>query len=258
MAIGKGQDRPCKPRKNWSFLHEGARRRIVPLDHFGSEVRRARTSAGMTLADLGAPVPCDGSMVSRIEAGQLSPSERFAAACDEAFPQMGGWFSRFYQDSRKWDGPYPRWFVDWVVAEREALTLRMWGLELVPGLLQTPDYATELFRAWQPSATDDELDELVNGRIERQLILDKADPPELWVVAGRKRVAPVDRIDEDHARTTASTGERDRQPASSYDPDRSCGHRRARGPARRVRYRDRRQRAGYVVRGHDTPGADSD
>ena len=33
------------------------------------------------------------STVSRIEAGTLSPGQRFAAACDEAFPQMGGWFS---------------------------------------------------------------------------------------------------------------------------------------------------------------------
>jgi transcriptional regulator with XRE-family HTH domain len=153
-----------------------------PLHHFGAEVRRARTAAGMTLADLAARVPCDASTVSRAESGHLAPTERFAAACDEAFPHMDGWFTRFYADSRKWDGPYPRWFIDYVVAEREALSLRMWGVELVPGLLQTPEYARELFRAWQPSATDDGIDELVNGRMERQRILDRANPPEVWVV----------------------------------------------------------------------------
>jgi transcriptional regulator with XRE-family HTH domain len=153
-----------------------------PLHFFGSEVRRARSAAGLTLADLGAMVPCDASTVSRIESGLLSPTERFATACDEAFPQMSGWFSRFYQDSRKWDGPYPRWFLDWVVAEREALTLRMWQVELVPGLLQTGEYARALFRAWQPGVHDGELDDLVNGRLERQGILDKAGAPELWVV----------------------------------------------------------------------------
>jgi hypothetical protein len=67
---------------------------MSPLHFFGTEVRRAREAAAMTLADLGAMVPCDASTVSRIESGQLSPAERFAKACDEAFPQMGGWFGR--------------------------------------------------------------------------------------------------------------------------------------------------------------------
>jgi hypothetical protein len=95
---------------------------------------------------------------------------------------MNGWFTRFYQEAHKWDGPYPRWFLDWVKAEREALTLRMWQVELIPGLLQTADYARALFKAWQRASEDDEIDALVNGRLERQGILDKPDPPELWVV----------------------------------------------------------------------------
>lgn len=83
-----------------------------PLHFFGAEVRRAREAAAMTLADLGVLVPCDASTVSRIEAGLLSPTERFAVACDEAFPNMSGWFARYYHEARKWDGPYPRWFLD--------------------------------------------------------------------------------------------------------------------------------------------------
>ena len=100
---------------------------VSPLHFFGAEVRRAREAAAMTLADLGARVPCDASTVSRIESGQLSPAERFARACDEAFPQMGGWFGRFYRASLKWDGPYPRWFEDWVDAEGRAAVLRVVG-----------------------------------------------------------------------------------------------------------------------------------
>ena len=45
-----------------------------PLHFFGAEVRRAREAAGMTLAELGARVPCDASTVSRVESGLLSPS----------------------------------------------------------------------------------------------------------------------------------------------------------------------------------------
>jgi hypothetical protein len=58
----------------------------------------------------------------------------------------------------------------------------MWQVELVPGLLQVPEYARALFKAWQRMSDDDEIDALVNGRLERQAILDKPDAPELWVI----------------------------------------------------------------------------
>jgi transcriptional regulator with XRE-family HTH domain len=153
-----------------------------PLHFFGAEVRRAREAAGMTLAELGALVPCDASTVSRIESGILSPSDRFAVACDEAFPQMGGWFTRFYRSSGQWTGPYPPWFLDWLKIEREATALRWWEPILIPGLLQTADYARALFRAWQRAGSDEQVEDLVAGRLQRQAILDRADPPELWVL----------------------------------------------------------------------------
>jgi transcriptional regulator with XRE-family HTH domain len=42
---------------------------LSPLAFFGAEVRRARSAAGLSLADLGRLVPCDKSTVSRIESG---------------------------------------------------------------------------------------------------------------------------------------------------------------------------------------------
>jgi len=108
-----------------------------PAHFFGAEVRRAREAAGLTLAGLGAVVPCDASTVSRIEAGLRNPPERFAVACDEAFPQMGGWFTRFYNNSPRWDGPYPSWFEDWVDAERRATIAaarrESWSISLPSG-----------------------------------------------------------------------------------------------------------------------------
>ena len=153
-----------------------------PAHFFGAEVRRAREAARMTLADLGAIVPCDASTVSRIESGLLSPAERFAAACDEAFPQMGGWCTRFYSNSRKWDGPYPRWFADWVDAEARATVIRWWEPLLIPGLLQTPEYARALFRAWQTTEDDDQVEQLITARIDRQRIFNPPHPPSFWAV----------------------------------------------------------------------------
>lgn len=152
-----------------------------PMHFFGAEVRRARLAAGMTLADLGARVPCDASTASRIEAGNLSPTERFAEACDEAFPYMDGWFSRFCHDSRKWNGPYPAWFRPFVEYEAKAKSLRTFEHSLVPGLLQTRDYARAVL-ATRPNTSEDEIEQLTTARLDRQAILERDNPPLLWAV----------------------------------------------------------------------------
>jgi hypothetical protein len=67
------------------------------------------------------------------------------------------------------------------VAERRATSLCWWEPLLVPGLLQTADYARAILAAG-PDTTDDEVDELVSARIERQAIFDRPRPPKLWAV----------------------------------------------------------------------------
>jgi uncharacterized protein DUF5753 len=52
---------------------------------------------------------------------------------------------------------------------------------LIPGLLQTADYARAILAA-DPETTEDQLDDLIAARLERQAILDKPNPPALWVV----------------------------------------------------------------------------
>lgn len=152
-----------------------------PAHFFGSEVRHARMAAGMTLAELAALVPCDASTVSRIEAGEREPTERFAITCDEAFPAMNGWFTRYYLKSQTWAGPYPPWFLDWLAIESRATLIRSWQPSLVPGLLQTPDYARAVFSSWRRDNGED-IEAKVAGRIERQAILDQSDPPDLRVL----------------------------------------------------------------------------
>jgi transcriptional regulator with XRE-family HTH domain len=154
-----------------------------PMHFFGKEVRLAREAAGLTQAELGATVPCDGSTVSKVEAGDLAPTERFAVACDEAFPHMAGWFLRFYQDARKWgDGPFPAWFQPFVAYESAAKSLRWYEPLLVPGLLQVESYAREVLRGVQADASDEEIEQQVRARLERREILTREDPPHLWAV----------------------------------------------------------------------------
>ncbi len=89
---------------------------------------------------------------------------------------------RIHALTQRWDGGYPSWFAEWVEAERRAASLCCWEPLLVPGLVQTADYARALFEAWRTADSADELDQLVRVRLERQSIFERPDPPSLWVI----------------------------------------------------------------------------
>ena len=153
-----------------------------PAAFLGAELRRARVAAGMSQEQFSRSLGFDRTVITKAETGERPPSPEVAAAIDEAFPHLDGLFSRLTLLARPANGRYPEWFREWVDAEQQATALRTWQPILVPGLLQARDYARALFHAWQPAATVDELDALVGARVERQAILDRADPPELLAV----------------------------------------------------------------------------
>jgi len=95
---------------------------------------------------------------------------------------MHGWFSRFWAESRKWNRSYPPWFEEWIDAERQARVIRWWEPLLIPGLLQTPDYARALFLAWQRSEDADKIERDVAARIDRKRIFQPPDPATLIAV----------------------------------------------------------------------------
>ena len=153
-----------------------------PAAFLGAELRRARVAAGMSQEQFSRSLGFERTVITKAETGERPPSPEVAAAIDEAFPYLDGLFSRLTLLARRANGRYPEWFREWVDAEQQATALRTWQPILVPGLLQTRDYARALFQAWQPAASSDDLDALVGARIERQAILDRADPPELLAV----------------------------------------------------------------------------
>jgi transcriptional regulator with XRE-family HTH domain len=153
-----------------------------PLHFFGAEVRRWRTAAGQSQEQLGQQIGYSAALVGRVELGDRSPSMDFATGCDRALPAADGLFGRLYQLARQWAGGYPSWFAEWVEAERRATMLRTWQPLLVPGLLQTADYARALFLAWHAAESDDQVDQQVSARIERQAIFQRDEPPVLWAV----------------------------------------------------------------------------
>jgi len=71
-----------------------------PARYFGRQVRRSRRTARWTLTEFGQRIGYDPGQISRIENGKRPPTELFARMCDQAFPDLDGWFSEFYAESR--------------------------------------------------------------------------------------------------------------------------------------------------------------
>jgi transcriptional regulator with XRE-family HTH domain len=154
------------------------RAKTDPALYFGKQVRKTRLAAGLTLRQLGDVIAYSSSQISRVEIGLRSPNEQFAAACDRAFPVMGGWFTEFYRESREWIST-PPWFRPWVEHEQSARVLKIWTLGHFSGLLQTEDYAREVLST-APGAAEEEIAGRTAARMARQRVLTRDNPAAVW------------------------------------------------------------------------------
>jgi transcriptional regulator with XRE-family HTH domain len=154
-----------------------------PAAFLGGELRRARLAAGFSSQDaLAAKLGFDRTVVAKAETGERPPTDDVLAAWCQVCRLDEDLFGRLVVLARRADGPVPTWFEDWLRAEREAHTLRIWQPLIIPGLLQMAEYARALFLA--AGADEAKADELVAVRLERQSVFDRADPPHLVTILG--------------------------------------------------------------------------
>jgi transcriptional regulator with XRE-family HTH domain len=155
----------------------------TPLGVFGTELRFYRTEAGLSQAELAAKVYASHDVISKIETGERPPAEDLVSRLD-AVPELDtrGALTRLWGQLRKSlkYRAYPGWF-DWPDKEATSTTLRSYELVTVPGLLQTEDYARAVLRT-RVKATDEEIEEMMAARMDRQTVLARDDPPMLWVI----------------------------------------------------------------------------
>lgn len=75
----------------------------------------------------------------------------------------------------------PTWLREWIEHEREARLLRWFEPALVPGLLQTEEYARAVL-SWGGLMTEDEVAERARSRMERQAVLAGTRPPQFFAM----------------------------------------------------------------------------
>jgi transcriptional regulator with XRE-family HTH domain len=157
----------------------------TPQGVFGEELRYYRERAGLSQTELAALVNVSHDVISKIETGDRPPARDFPERLD-AVPQLDtrNGLARLWKNLRKGlrNRAIPGWFRPWAHIEAEAVILRTYQPLLVPGLLQTEDYARAVLRGAQADATDEQIEQQVAARIARQDILTRANPPRLWAL----------------------------------------------------------------------------
>jgi transcriptional regulator with XRE-family HTH domain len=154
-----------------------------PKAFLGKRLRVGRIAAGFSSQDaLAVSLGFDRTVIAKAETGDRPPTPDVLAAWCEACGLDGDLFAELADLARAGDGPVPTWFEDYLEAEHGAQSLLIWSPIVIPGLLQSAEYARALLLAQQTDTSDDAIEALVNARLDRQAIFDRAEPPDVTVV----------------------------------------------------------------------------
>lgn len=165
------------------------------------ELRRLREAARLTCEEVAEHLECSASKISRVETGRVSVSPRDVRDMLELYnvpAQQRDSLVQLARDSRQkgWWHAYsdtiqPQ-FATYVGLESAASEIRVYEVNLMPGLLQTEDYARTIIKAGTMNGTTEDVERKVALRMARQPALTRTEPPMLWTVvdeaALRRRV----------------------------------------------------------------------
>ncbi|MPY64817.1 helix-turn-helix domain-containing protein [Streptomyces spongiae] len=154
--------------------------RQAAWEFFGAELKRRREEAGFTQVELGARVFVSGGYIGQFEQAIRKPQLDVAQRIDEVL-QTDGFFERLWRKLIK-DQRYTEYFAHAAELERLATEICEYAPMVIPGLLQTREYARAVFLASNPLATDEYLEELIKGRMDRTQLLKDATRPVYWAV----------------------------------------------------------------------------
>lgn len=154
------------------------------------ELRRLREAAKLTCEEVAEKLECSASKISRVETGRVSVSPRDVRDMLEIYDVPGEQRDGLVQLAREsrqkgwWhaygDTVQPH-FATYLGLESAASEISIYEVNLIPGLLQTEDYARTILTAGMVNSLPQDVDRRVALRMERQR-LSRANPPRLWCV----------------------------------------------------------------------------
>jgi transcriptional regulator with XRE-family HTH domain len=158
-------------------------RPITPsLRILGAAIRRHREAAGMTQERLANLINYSKAWMSNLETGQVHPYRQTIIDIEKTLKLPPQVLLDIYE-LIKYEEPHPVLaFERYADAESRARIIRQYDALVVPGLLQTPEYAKALIVAGRQTAKPEVIERLLNDRLERQDVITRDDPPTLWLI----------------------------------------------------------------------------
>ncbi|MFD8373440.1 helix-turn-helix domain-containing protein [Streptomyces sp. NPDC059688] len=158
----------------------------------GKRLQELREASGLSREEAARVLRVASATVRRMEMAEVALKipyvqvllDAYGVAEDEAASFVGlaedanqpGWWQRFHD-------VLPDWFSLYVSLEGAARVIRSYEPHFVPGLLQTEAYARAVMEAGTIGQTVPEtIERHVSLRMERQTLLERDDPPHLWVI----------------------------------------------------------------------------
>ncbi|MFD9218650.1 helix-turn-helix domain-containing protein [Streptomyces sp. NPDC060064] len=156
----------------------------------GQELRRLRELKGMTAEEVAERLLVSQSKISRLENGRRSISQRdvrdLCGVYEVEDHRIVDSLMQMAKDSRQqgwWHafGDIP--YSVYIGLETDAASLRVYEPQVVPGLLQTRQYAEALIAGALPESGTTDIEKRVSVRLRRQERINDAEHPlRLWVV----------------------------------------------------------------------------
>ncbi|MGW2845409.1 helix-turn-helix domain-containing protein [Streptomyces sp. NPDC001274] len=152
-----------------------------PSAALGARLRSLRDERGWTQDELGGRMGCSGAHISAVETGRRKPTRRFSVTVDRVFG-TGDRFERQSLAVRK--APLIEGFPEYVTYEARASEIRLYEVGVIPGLLQTPEYAAalEADAVRREAITPEQAEERVELVSQRQGSLARSPSPLILVV----------------------------------------------------------------------------
>lgn len=153
----------------------------------GKLIRDLRKSAKVTIQQAATHLDCSTAKIghwerglyrtNRSELSDLLDLYEVDAETRERVERLRREAARVQKGSEWWD-PYdlPKWFSPFIGLEQEAIEFFTFELGIIPGLLQTRDYARAVHRAGRIALGDQQVEDWVEARVKRQERLSGTEP----------------------------------------------------------------------------------
>jgi transcriptional regulator with XRE-family HTH domain len=179
---------PCSARSRLLLVTGRAGQAISgQARELGNELRRIRERAELTVREVARVLHADKSKVSRIENGLRLPSEldvaMYVALCHATEAERDRLLELTKQSGEgNWLRPHgealPEQLRSLIFQENTAQTITSYEPLIIPGLLQTEDYARYMC-TWAGLISTERIGLQVEARLGRQRLLDRHSPPSL-------------------------------------------------------------------------------